>query len=136
MAGDKFAGIDIKWDYVGHRCCNSMPDYIENLLIKFKHPQPTKPRCSPYKCLPIAYGAKAQLTPEANTSDLLYNHRKCRIQEIVDLLLYYARAVDNKLLVALSTIAACQSYATVTTEQAVHLLLDYVATYPSNGIIY
>jgi hypothetical protein len=57
------------------------------------------------------------------------------------LLLYYARAVDNKLLVALSAIAARQSYATVATEQAateqaVHLLLDYVATYPADGIVY
>jgi hypothetical protein len=52
------------------------------------------------------------------------------------LLLYYVRAVNNKLLVALSAIAARQSCATVATKQAVHLLLDYVATYPSNGIIY
>ncbi len=129
-------GIDIKWDYVGRRFCISMPDYIKNLLIKFKHPLPTKPRCSPYKCLPIAYGAKAQLTSEADTSDLLDDHRKLCIQEIVSLLLYYARAMDNKLLVALSTIATHKSYATVATEQAVHLLLDYVATYPSDGIIY
>ncbi len=126
MAGDKIAGINIKWDYVGCCCCISMPDYIENLLIKFKHPCPTKPRCSPYKCLPIAYGAKAQLTPEADTSDLYGDHCKRRVQEIVGLLLYYARAVDNKLLVALSAIAARQSYATVATEQAVHLLLDCI----------
>jgi hypothetical protein len=46
------------------------------------------------------------------------------------------RAVDNKLLVALSAIATRQSFATIATKQAVHLLLDYVATYPSNGIIY
>ncbi len=136
MVGDKFLGIDIKWDYVGCRYCISMPDYIENLFIKFKHPRPTKPRRPPYKCLPIAYGAKAQLTPEADTSDLLDDHRKHRIQEIVGLLLYYAQAVDNKLLVALSAIAAHQSYATIATEQAVHLLLDYVATYPLDGIIY
>ena len=38
MAGDKFSGIDIKWDYVNKRCRISMPGYIENLLIKFKHP--------------------------------------------------------------------------------------------------
>jgi hypothetical protein len=113
-----------------------MPDYFENLLIKFKHPRLTKPRCSPYKCLPIAYGAKAQLTPEADTSDLLDDHCKHCIQEIFGLLLYYARAVDNKILVALRAIAARQSYATVATEQAVHLLLDYVATYPLDGIIY
>jgi hypothetical protein len=52
------------------------------------------------------------------------------------LLLYCMPAVDNKLLVALSAIAARQSCATVATKQAVHLLLDYVATYLSNGIIY
>ncbi len=51
-------------------------------------------------------------------------------------LLYYARVVDNKLLVALSAIAARQANATVTTEQAVHLLLDYVATYPNDGIVF
>jgi hypothetical protein len=39
-------------------------------------------------------------------------------------------------LVALSAIAAQQPFATVATKQAVHLLLDYVTTYPSDGIIY
>jgi hypothetical protein len=105
MAGNKFVGIDIEWEYATRRCCISMPGYIDNLLIKFKHPHPTKPRLLPHKCLPIAYGAKAQLTPDTNTSELLNKHRKSRIQEIVDLLLYYARAVDNKLF-ALSAIAA------------------------------
>jgi len=136
MAGDKFAGINIKWDYTNRRCHISMPGYIENLLIKFKHPRPTKRCLSPYKCLPISYGAKAQLTPEADSSELLDEHIKRRIQEIVGLLLYYARVVDNKLLVALSAIADCQAYATTATEQAVHLLLDYVATYPTDGIVY
>jgi hypothetical protein len=42
------------------------------------------------KCLPISYGAKAQLTPEADSSEPLDEHRKRRIQEIVGLLLYYA----------------------------------------------
>ncbi len=37
---------------------------------------------------------------------------------------------------ALSVIAAQQATATLATEQAVHLLLDYVATYPNNGIVY
>jgi hypothetical protein len=90
----------------------------------------------PHKCLPIAYGANAQLTPDADTSELLDKHRKHCIQDIVILLLYYAPAVDNKLLVALSAIAVQQSCATVATEGPVHLLLDYVDTYPSDGIIY
>jgi hypothetical protein len=106
MAGNKFAGISIQWDYPGRCCRLSMPRYIDNLLIKFKHPCPHKPRLSPYTCLPISYGAKTQLTPESDTSAILDDKRKHRIQEIVGSLLYYARAVDNKLLVALSAIAA------------------------------
>jgi len=106
------------------------------LNSKFKHPCPLKPCLSPYKCLPISYGAKGQLSPEADASELLDEHRNRRIQEIVGSLLYYARAVDNKLLVALSAIAARQAYATVATEQAVHLLLNYFATYPVDGIVY
>jgi hypothetical protein len=38
--------------------------------------------------------------------------------------------------VALSAIAAQQATATLATEQAAHLLLDYVATYPNDGIVY
>jgi hypothetical protein len=75
MAGKKFAGIDIKWDYATPCCRISMPGYIENLLIKFKNPRPTKPRLSLHKRLLISYGAKAQLTPDADTSELLDNHR-------------------------------------------------------------
>ena len=106
IAGDKLAGISIKWDYAGKRCCLSMPGYVDNLLIKFKHPHPLKRRLLPYTCLPIFYGAKTQLTPEVDTSALLDDDRKHQIQEIAGSLLYYACAVDNKLLVALSAIAA------------------------------
>jgi hypothetical protein len=72
-----------------------MPGYIKNLLIKFKHPHPTKPCLLLHKCLPIAYSAKAQLTPIADTSECFDVHCKRRIQEIVRLLLYYARVVDK-----------------------------------------
>jgi hypothetical protein len=106
------------------------------LLLKFKHPNPTKPRLSPYKCLPISYGAKFHITPDPDSLELLDASRKCHVQEILGTLLYYARAVDNKLLVALSAIAAHQAKATVATEQVVDLLLDYVATYPNDGIVY
>jgi hypothetical protein len=115
---------------------SACPGYINNLLIKFKHPRPRKPQFSPYKNLPISYGAKTQLTPESDTTDLLDDSCKHRIHKIFGSLLYYARAVDNKLLVALSAIASRQAKATIAMEQAVHLLLDYVATYPNDGIVY
>ena len=136
MAGDKFAGMKIDWDYKACKCQISMPGYIGKLLLQLKHPQPRRRQLSPYKCLPIVYGAKQQLTPLQDTSEPLSNDRKQRIQEIVGALLYYARAVDNKLLVALSAIASRQATATIATEKAVHLLLDYVVTYPNDGIVY
>ncbi len=67
MAGDKFAGMDIEWNYAFCRCRISMPGYISLLLLKYKHPQPAKPQLSPYKCLPIAYGAKSHITPDPDT---------------------------------------------------------------------
>ena len=50
--------------------------------------------------------------------------------------MYYGRAVDNKLLPALSAIGAQQAAATVNTNRAVAPLPDYVATYPADGIVY
>jgi hypothetical protein len=44
--------------------------------------------------------------------------------------------VNNKQLIALSTIAARQAKATIAAEQAVDLLLDYIATYPNDSTIY
>ena len=59
-----------------------------------------------------------------------------RVQGIFGALLYYARAVDNKLLVALNAIGTHKSAATEATESAISQLLDYVATYPNDGTIY
>jgi hypothetical protein len=126
MAGDKFAGMDNEWNYASCCCCISMPGYISLLLLKYKHPQHAKPQLSPYKCLPIAYSAKSHITPDPDALELLNANRKCHIQEIVGSLLYYAQVVYNKLLMALSAIAARQANATVATKQTVNLLLDYV----------
>jgi hypothetical protein len=136
MAGNKFAGIDVEWDYAARRCRISMPGYISLLHLKFKHPHPAKPWLSPYKCLPITYGSKSHITPDPDSLELLDFRCKCRVQEIVGSLLYYMRAVKNKLLIALNAISTRQAKATITTEQAVHLLLEYVATYPNDGIVY
>ena len=46
------------------------------------------------------------------------------------------RAVNNKLLVELSEIGAQQEAATEDTAEAIEQLLDYVATYPNDGILF
>ena len=51
-------------------------------------------------------------------------------------LLYIGRAVNNKLLVALSAIGFQQAAATEEMKDAIEQLLDYVATYPDDGILF
>jgi hypothetical protein len=85
---------------------------------------------------PHTYGANSHITPDPDSLELLDASWKYNVQEIVGSLLYYARAADNKLLVALSAISTRQAKATIATEQTVDFLLDYVATYPSDGIVY
>ena len=59
-----------------------------------------------------------------------------RIQGIVGALLYVGRAFNNKLLVALNAIVAQPTAATENTEAAIKQLLDYVAIYPNDGILF
>ena len=134
--GKKFAGIDLKWDYNKRTCRLSMDGYIAEVLQKYNHPTPRKAQHSPHAHREIIYGAKQQLIPDDDTSERLDEKRVKRIQGIIGSLLYYARAVDNKLLTTLSSISAQQATATVNTEKAVNQLLDYVATYPNDGVLY
>ena len=56
-------------------------------------------------------------------------------QGIVGALLYVGRSV-KKILLAFSEIWSQQAAATVETEDVIEKLLDYVATYPDDGIIF
>ena len=55
---------------------------------------------------------------------------------IVGALLYYARTVDNKLLVGLSAIGSQQASATQRTNEVIDQILFKCATYPAGGILY
>ena len=97
---------------------------------------PKKPQYSPHKHRPIDYGATQQVVQPTNTSPLLNEKGIKRIQGIVVALLYVGRAVNNKLLVALSAIGAQQAAATEDTAAAIEKLLYYVATCPNYGILF
>ena len=73
---------------------------------------------------------------ELDTSPRLDRTGIKQVQGIIGLLLYYAWAVDNKLLMTLSAIGAHQAAATENTHTEVNKLLNYVATYPSDGTTY
>ena len=138
--GDLFSGINLQWNYDPVHSKRTvrltMDDYITNLRAKFEHIHPKKPQHSPYKHAPIIYGVKIQYAPDADDSAPLDKDGILRVQSIVGALLFYGRAVDNKLLVALSELGQQQAAATEATNDAITQLLYYVATYPSDGITF
>jgi hypothetical protein len=69
-----------------------------------------------------------------DTSPKLDEKGKKRIQQIVGSFLYYARAVDPTILMALSAIASQQSAPTEQMRDRVHQFLDYMATHPDAKI--
>ncbi len=111
-----------------------MDNYIKNFLLHENWAMPVKHQHLPHKHRSIVYGAKSQFVPAEDTSQQLDTVGITRIQYIIGALLYYTRAVDNKLLVALSAIGSQQAKATTQTKAAVAQLLDYVATYPAGGL--
>ena len=72
----------------------------------------------------MIYGAKEQLDPEDDTSPPLDSQGTKRLQGTVGSLLYYAQAMDNKLLVGLSAIGSQQASATHRTNEAIDEILD------------
>jgi hypothetical protein len=83
-----------------------MPDYAIKNLTRYNHPPPLKPEHCPYTPNPIVYEKDNQAPTPGNPSQLLDASSKRHIQQIVGSFLYYARAVDPTILMALSAIAA------------------------------
>jgi hypothetical protein len=126
-----YCGITLDWDYLVRTCDLSMPGYVPATLDKFGHPMPARPQHAPHRHNPIQYGIKVQLTDTPDHSALLPPSGIKRIQQIVGTMLYYARAVDNTMLVTLGSLASRQSSATELTNKDTNQFLDYCATHPS-----
>ena len=66
-----------------------------------------------------------------DTSTMLAPEKIKKVQQIVGILLYYARAVDPTLLVALSSIGSQQEKAIENTWKKLTHVLDYCVTHPN-----
>ena len=73
---------------------------------------------------------------DADPLPIFSKQETTKIQQIVSSLLYYARAVDPTLLVALGSIASDQNKPTASTAAAITQILNYVATHPLAMIKY
>ena len=113
-----------------------MDNYIIDLCLKWNHPNPKKRKLSPYKHIPIVYGAKIKYAMDPPFSVPLDNKGVLYVQSIVGALLYYAQAIGNKLFVGLNKLGQQQASSTKDTNAALLQLLNYLATYPNDGILY
>jgi hypothetical protein len=100
---DLYCGITLNWNYDERWLDISMPGYIKKLLLKYKHRMPTKPQHCPYAPAPKQYGAKVQTPLPVDISPKLSPKEIKEIQRVIGSILYYARAVDITVLMALSS---------------------------------
>ena len=106
--GSKYIGITFDWDYTNRRVHLSMPGYISKALQRFGHERPIRPQNSPHPHVAPTYGAKAQYVKLEVVSTPLDKEGQKYIQAVTGTLLYYSRAVDPTMLVALKNAIAIQ----------------------------
>ncbi len=106
-----------------------MPGYVKKQLLKYEHIMRSVQHC-PYATEPKKYGTEAQSPlPQDDTRKLTDKEIK-QLQKIDGSILYYARAVDMTVLMALSSIASEQTKGTERTLEKAYQVLDYLASHP------
>jgi hypothetical protein len=122
----------LNWQYDQNYVEVSMPDYVTGALKRLVHTPLVFPQFSPHQHVPIRYSVKGgrQYATAPDDSPLLSLKDKRHLQSIIGTLLYYGRALDYTILLALNNIAREQATPTVNTMKRAKRVLDYVATYP------
>ena len=135
-SGTKYLGLTLRWNYASRWVDVSMPGYIRRALLRFAHAKPSRPQHAPHLYTAPKYGPGAQFAPDEEETSPLDAINVKKLQQVLGVLLFYARMVDNTLLVDLNTLSSQQSYATHTTMTKLTTLLNYCATYPDAIIRY
>jgi hypothetical protein len=134
--GGLYIGIKLKWDYDKRTVRLSMPGYVQAALHKFQHPVPSRPQDSPYPWTAPRYGHNSQDIHIPEFSPLLPQTEQTRLQQLVGTFLYYARALDNTMLMALNSLASQQNKSTEQTAKEIVHFLNYCATHPEASILF
>ena len=129
-AGSNYCGLDLEWNYDQRFVDISMKGYVLKALQRFEHTKPVRPQYAPHRWTKPQYGAKQQMVEPEDTSPALEKEQIKRLMEVIGTFLYYGRAVDNTMLVALGTLAQSQTKGTEATMKDLVHLLNYAATYP------
>ena len=129
--GKKYVGITTTLDREQHTMTLSMPGYVANALKRFGVTKTKADTHSSRVYTPPRFGLHtAQLAPTPDTSPALSPEEVKRIQQIVGVFLFYARAVDATMLYPISKLSSQQSQPTEAMRGDVDRFLQYAATYP------
>ncbi len=135
-AASRCFGLTLEWDCARRRCTISMPRHVLRALQRFLHARPKRPEHSPHAWQKPTHGAKTQHAPPSDESEPLDAADTKFVQEVLGTFLFYARAVDSTMLVAIGTLATQQSKGTRATMIALTQLLNYAATHPDASVLY
>jgi hypothetical protein len=128
----KYVGITINHDRDNNTITLSMPGYVTKALKRFGFHN-AKGANSPSIYIPPEYGKLVQYEEIDDTSPVTPD-AKTRIQEIVGVFLFYARAVDPTMLTAVNKLASKQANPTESVVAASERLMQYASRFPDATI--
>ena len=127
----KYVGLTITYDKMNKLIYLSMPDYVKKALARFNSTN-LKGANSPILYSPPIYGQQVQVAKDIDPNESpLTPAQVLRLQEIVGVFLYYARAVDPTMLPAINKIGSMQANATTAILPDIERFLNYAKRYPN-----
>ena len=135
-SGKKYCGLALDWSYKDGYVDVSMPGYVAQALDQFQHVKPVRMQHAPHRWNRPIYGRKVQCA-EHDKSTKLDDKGKKMIQSTVGKFLYYGRAIDTPILVALNDIGTQQAESTQNTVKEANWLMDFLSWHPDekNGTL-
>jgi hypothetical protein len=113
-----------------------MHGYIKEALQKYQHSAPTHTEHAPHKWNTPVYGAKTQYVEDGEDIPALSQKDASCLQQLEGTLLYYARAVDPKLIMPVNVLDSEQTRATADTADKTIKFLNYCNTHPEATLRY
>ena len=124
-SGSRYVGVNLDWDYKNRTLKTSMPGYVKKALLQFQHKRGTgRTQHSPSPYTPPNYGSKSQMTDLDLTAAMTTDEKK-ELQQATGKFLYYGRAIDDTMLLALNCLATRINNGTERTTNALKQFLDY-----------
>jgi hypothetical protein len=134
--GNLYCGIALEWDYKNGHIDISMLGYMKKKMQEYGHTMPKRLQPCLYSPEPKKYGSEAQAPLPPDATPKLDARGVKHVQKIIESILYYARAVDMMVRMALSSIAMEQTKAMERTLARCTQLLDYLAGHADAKVRY